>query len=179
MHLVPPFHNFNTKLLQMSSEVKLPYTVGLAFRQSPRTKTTRSVCCRSNYEPMLNLCPKESINSCFFFFFFFFFNEQRQKHAVLPDWLSSLTYRCLPASPVAEWAGKRPNAKAIGSLMAQPLPCFGGAQKGTKSCASTKKLTLRRQSCIQRPLGLNLPLSSLKIIVVPELKGFGKLCSWC
>lgn len=115
------------------------------------------------------------------------FLKSRQQHTVLPDLLSSQTYGCLPATPMAEWAGDRLNANAIGTFECTASPERWGEPCGASRPALPSESCLEvpletSQSYIQRPFGLNvwdICHCHLLKTVVPELKGFGKLCAWC
>lgn len=106
---------------------------------------------------------------------------------MLPDLHSSQTYGCLPATPMAEPAGNRLNANAIGTLDCTASPALWGEPCGAPRPArppeSCLELPLKRsQRCNQRTFGLNvwdICHCHLLNIVVPELKGFGKLYAWC
>lgn len=103
---------------------------------------------------------------------------------VLPDLLSSQTYGCLPATRMAEWAGNRLSASAMGSLECtdSPLPwrepC--GVPKSALPAKSCLEMPPRRsQSTFQRiKCMVYLSLTSF-VDLVPKLKGFGKLCAQC
>lgn len=64
---------------------------------------------------------------------------------VLPDLLSSQTYGCLPATRMAEWAGNRLSASAMGSLECTDSPLPWGEPCGVPRSA------LPAQSCLEMP----------------------------
>lgn len=64
---------------------------------------------------------------------------------MLPDLLGPQTYGCLPATPMAEWAGNRLSANAIGTPECTDSPLLWEEPCGVPMSALPKK------SCLEEP----------------------------